>query len=229
MGAATRRFAWIAALIVLSSSAAAGTIDTGALERRWPKERVRETEVGRYPVRWREWASRKDGVRTGVRFLAPLGRQAVWDFATDYKDVGTHVPGVTAVRFLEESPTRQVIQLDIKVLWKILQLTFEVERDPPNALRFRLANQAIGEYLGLCTFEEASGLATRDDSKPATTVELSTWLKPSRPIPLGLVLLVERMTLLPGVKNFLKGCEQAASSKPQAAGIRSLIAMRLEA
>ena len=51
MGALTRRLAWVAALIALSSSAAAGAIDTGALEQRWPKERVRETEVGKYPVR----------------------------------------------------------------------------------------------------------------------------------------------------------------------------------
>ena len=212
MSDSTRRWAWLAALAALCQSAAAGTIDTGALEQRWPKERVRETEVGRYAVRWREWASRKDGVRAGVRFLAPLERQAVWDLATDYKDVGAHVPGVTAVRFLEESPTRQVIQLDVTVLWKTLQLTFEVERDPPNALRFRLANQAIGEYLGLCTFEETPDHDAGRRSGSATTVELSTWLKPSRPIPLGLVLLVERMTLLSGAKNFLQDCEPHASA-----------------
>ena len=212
MGAATRHLAWVAALIALSASAAAGTIETRTLEQPWPKQRVRELEVGKFPVRWRERASRKDGVLAGARFTAPLARQAVWDLATDYQDVGTQVPGVTAVHFLEESPTRQVIQLDVKVLWKTLQLTFEVERDPPNALRFRLANQAIGEYLGLCTFEETSGSAASADSKPATTVELSTWLKPSRPIPLGLVLLVERMTLLSGAKNFLQDCEPHASA-----------------
>ncbi|MBI1992089.1 MAG: hypothetical protein HYS71_02460, partial [Candidatus Omnitrophica bacterium] len=127
-----RAWIWVGLLILADHAAAsAWTIDTAFLTPPWPKQVVRELEVGRYPVRWRQQVSRRDGLFTAVRFEAPLERQTVWDRANDYSDVGRMTPGVTAVRFLEQSPTRQVIQLDVKVLWKTLQLTFEVEQEPP--------------------------------------------------------------------------------------------------
>jgi hypothetical protein len=189
-------------------TASAGTIDTDFLQQPWPKQLVREMEVGRYQVRWRQQASRKEGIFAGVRFEAPLEQQAVWDLANDYSDIGRITPGVTAVRFLEQQPTRQVIQIDIKVLWKTLRLTFEVEQEPPKAIRFKLVHTALGEYRGLCVFEgpPASGAGERQTS--GTSIELSTWLKPSRPIPMGPLLLVERMVLLQGVKAFLESCER---------------------
>jgi hypothetical protein len=42
---------------------------------------------------------------------------------------------------------------------------------------------------------------------PRTHVELSTWYQPSRPVPMRLLLLVERMTLLQGTKTFLRACD----------------------
>ncbi len=190
-------------LLVLTATVSAGTIDTEFLERPWPKQRVREFEVGRYPVRWRQRASRTEGIFAGVRFEAPLDRDAAWKLAADYHDIGRMTPGVTAVRMLEDTPTRQVIQVDVKVFWKSLRLTFEVERDPPKAIRFRLVNEAVGEYRGLCVFEETRG----GPDGPRTPIELATWFKPSRPIPTGLLLTVERMTLLRGVREFLNACE----------------------
>jgi hypothetical protein len=129
-------------------------IDTSFIERPWPKQWMREFEVGRDLVRWRQRAHKQDGIFAAVRFEPPLPRQTVWDLANDYQDIGQGVPGVTAVRYLEQSPTRQVVQLDVKVLWKTLTLTFEVEQEPPKAVRFRLVNEALGEFRGVCIFEE---------------------------------------------------------------------------
>jgi hypothetical protein len=185
----------------------AGTIDTSFLEGSWPKQLVRELEVGRYPVRWRQRASASDGIFAGIRFLAPLPRQVMWEQSTDYSDIGQITPGVTAVRYLEQSEHRQVIQIDAKVLWKTLQMTFEVEQEPPKAIRFRLTNEALGDYRGLCTFEE-----TPTSTGPGTTAELITWLKPSRPVPMGALLLLERMVLLRAVREFLQECERQAKA-----------------
>ena len=200
---------WAAIGVLCAASlVCAGTIDTEFLQQPWPKQRVRELEVGRYEVRWRERANRKDGIFAGVRFTAPLERQRVWDLSNDYTSIGTMTPGVTAVRMLEQTPTRQVIQIDVNVLWKTLQLTFEVEQEPPRAVRFRLVNRAIGEYRGLCLFEDAQEAASDGGTTSHTNVELATWLKPSRPVPTGLLLLVERMALLQGTKEFLYSCER---------------------
>ena len=170
------------------------------MERPWPRAHVRTLEVGRDEVQWREAANRKDGIFAGVRFSAPRERVHVWQLATDYTDLGAITPGVTAVRYLERTPTRQVIQVDVQVLWKTLQLTFETEQDPPESIRFQLNAPILGEYRGLCMFQERAAAQTTD-------VELSTWLKPARPVPMRLLLVVERMTLLQGVKSFLKSCE----------------------
>lgn len=185
--------------VLFASTLSAGTIDTEFLQQPWPKQIVRHLEVGRYEVRWRQRASRREGVYAGVRFTAPLDRASVWKQTSDFSDIGRMTPGVSAVRFLEETPTRQVIQLDVAVLWKTLQLTFEVEQDPEQTIRFRLVNQVVGEYWGVCWFEEASA---------GTIVELATWLKPSRPIPTGLLLFVERKVFLDAVRNFLEECER---------------------
>ena len=200
-----KRLAWIGlALLCAAATASAGTIDAAFLKPPWPRQVVREFEVGRYPVRWRQRASRTDGLFVGVRFDAPLGRQAVWERANDYTDIGRITPGVTAVRFLERSPTRQVIQLDVKILWKMVRLTFEVEQDPPKEIRFRWADRQFGEIRGLCVFEEPRDSTERPGGRPAaTTIEMMTWFKPSRPVPLGVLLVVERMAVLHAVKDFL--------------------------
>ena len=146
----------------------------------------------------------------GVRFTAPLAQQAVWDLANDYQDVGRITPGVTAVRYLERSETREVIQLDVKVLWKQLTLTFEVEKEPPRIMRFRLVNEALGEYRGISVFaqEEPEG----GEGAPRTGVEMATWLKPNRPVPMGLLLLVERMAMLQAAREFLETCERSGGA-----------------
>ena len=177
----------------------AGAIDTEVLEHPWPRQTIRRFEVGRHEVEWRQRANRRDGVFVGVTFLAPLDRQAVWEKTRDFSDIGRMTPGVTAVRFLEDTPVRQVIQLDVKVLWKSLQLTFEVEQDPPQVIRFRLVNTLLGEYRGIIQLQEAP---------QGTTMALATWLKPSRPIPTSFLLLFERKVFLDSVRNFLEECER---------------------
>jgi hypothetical protein len=189
----------------LCGTAAAASIDTTILEQPWPRQWVHEYEVGRYPVRWRQSAGKAQGILAGVRFEAPLGREAVWGLTTHYADVGQMVPGVRAVRILQEGPNRKVIQVDVKVLWKELQLSFEVEHEPPRAIRFRLTNEALGEFRGLTVLEERP--AAGPGQPASTVVELSTWLRPARPVPVKLLLLVERMSLLQGARRFLESCE----------------------
>ena len=191
-------------------SALAATIDTEFVERPWPEQRVRHVEVGRDDVAWREHATKREGIFAGVRFTAPLARQAVWDMSADYQDLGTMTPGVSGVRILDQSARREVIQVDIKVLWKRLSLTFEIERDPPGAIRYRLMNEALGEYRGVCLLTDAGSPSGGRSPAQGTTVELSTWLKPSRPVPVGLLLVAERIILLQGVRTFLKDCQRAA-------------------
>ena len=199
---------WIlVGVFAASLTVSASPIDTTVLQQPWPRQRVRELEVGRYDVRWREAASRKDGIFAGVQFRAPRERTRVWELANDYTDLGSLTPGVRAVTFLERTPTRQVIQIDMKVLWKTIRLIFEVEQAPPRMVQFQLVNKEFGDYRGLCTFDEVSTVPVHGAQGKQTAVELMTWLKPNRPVPMGLLLLVERMTLLQGVKGFLRSCE----------------------
>ena len=191
-------YGWLAATLSVS----AATIDTEFIQRPWPNQQMHELEVGRHEVRWRQWASRTDGIFAGVRFETPLARQTVWQLANDYQDVSHTVPGVTAVRFLEQSETHEVIEVDVKVLWKRLTLNFEVEKEPPRIMRFRLVNRALGEYRGVCVFEESTG----------TSVELATWLKPAHPVPMGLLLVVERIALLHGAREFLIQCDRNSAA-----------------
>lgn len=200
-----RRFVVVLALLAIASAAWAGTIDTGFIESPWPKQRVQETEVGRYAVQWRERVSKPDGIFAAVRFAAPLGQHTVWELANQYQDVGQMTPGVRAVRYLERSDTHERIAIDVKILWKEITLTFEVEKEPPRAVRFRLLNELLGEYRGVCRFEPSAGAAAE---QPSTTVEIATWLKPARPVPMRLLLFVERVTLLQGARRFLEACEQ---------------------
>lgn len=206
--------AFLCSLLLASAVAAAGTIDTEALQKPWPKQRIREVEVGRYQVRCREYASKADGLFAGVQFTVPRERQAVWKRANDYSDVGMMTPGVTAVRVIQESPTRQVIQIDVKILWKSLQLNFEMEQEPPNAVRFRLANQAFGEYRGVCTFAEGP-------TPMSTTMDLATWFKPSRPVPMRLLVIVQRVAMLHGTKEFLRVCETSPPAHSNTPSVRS--------
>lgn len=195
----TRRIIlWVVCVLCVASPALAASIDTTFLEQEWPKQYVHEYEVDKYPVRWRQKAGKTDGIFAGAGFTAPSGLQRTWHLATDYTDLGTKTPGVTAVRFLENTETRQVIEIDAKVLWKTLTLKFEVERDPPRAIRFRLLNEAIGEYRGMCLMREEHG---------QTRVDLATWLQPAVRVPHRLILWAERVVILKGVRNFLQTCE----------------------
>ena len=178
----------------------AGSIDTAFLERPWPKERIRETEVGRHAVTWREYANKQEGIFAGVRFTAPLSRRDVWALANEYQDVGAITPGVTAVRYVARSERRDVIEVDVKILWKSLTLRFEVEKEPPALVKFRLVHEALGEYRGLSRFEEAGA--------GQTAVDLVTWLKPNRPVPIRLLLVVERIAMLQASRKFLERCER---------------------
>ena len=196
------------AVVILSVTAAAGTIETDFLEQPWPQQSTRTFEIDKYEVRWRQRVDRNEGLFIGVQFNAPSTPGVTWRLATtNYGDIGAMTPGVTAVQYLEQTPTRQVIQIDIKVLWKSLRLIFEVEQEPPRAVRFRLVNEVLGEYRGLLLLQDPP--PQTDGVAPASTpVLLATWLKPSRPVPLRLLLVAERIIFLQGVREFLKTCEQ---------------------
>lgn len=179
---------------------AAEAVDSAGLRQPWPKQKVREFEVGRHTVRWRQKAHKKEGIFAGVRFTAPAGREKVWHLANDYSDVGRMTPGILAVRRTAQGANRETIEVDIKVLWKRMTLRFEVEREPPEAVHLRWADARFGEFVGVASFEAASD---------QTQVELSTHFKPLRPVPMRLLLGVERLAMMGAVRNFLKACEQS--------------------
>lgn len=176
----------------------AGSIDTILLERPWPRQYEREFEVYKYPVRWRQLVTKREGIFAGAAFFSPSPRQRTWDLATDFTDLGRMTPGVSDVRFLENTPTRQVVEADVKVLWKDLTLKFEIEQDPPRAIRFRLVNDFIGEYRGVGLFRE---------SGTGTAIEVSTWVRPAIKIAPGLIVFAERVVMMKGIRNFLVTCE----------------------
>ena len=200
----------IAAIFTASALAAisskpllADSIDTGFIEQAWPKQQVRHLEVSRYGVTWRQRASKTEGIFAGARFPAAAAQETVWALATDYSSVGAMTPGVSAVTVLEETPVRQVIQIDVKVLWKPLRLLFEIEQDRPRAVRFRLTNPVVGEYRG--------ALLLKPDGPQSTQLELVTWLRPGVRLPQGLILGVERMVLLQGIRHFISACEEESA------------------
>ena len=185
-----------------ASPVVAGTIDTAWLERAWPGQREHTYEVGKAEVHWRQKVSAQEGIFAGARFIAPLELERTWRLSSDYSDLGAMTPGVTAVRVLEHTPTRQVIEVDVKVLWKSVRLYFEMEQEPPEALRFRMNTPALGDYLGVARL--------RPVSPGQTEIKLSTWLSPPARVPRGLVIWIERGAILGGIRNFLKTCEHAS-------------------
>lgn len=196
--------ALLASLILLGSCQAwAAGIDTAFLEQPWPRQYEREFEAYKYPVRWRQKITKTKGIFAGAAFSSPSPLQRTWELATDYADVGRMTPGVSGVRFLERTPTRQVVEVDIKVLWKDLTLRFEVEQDPPHAIRFRLVNDFIGEYRGVGWFRQAG---------QGTAVEVATWIQPAMRISPGLIIWAERVVMMKGIRNFLQTCELPAPS-----------------
>jgi hypothetical protein len=199
----------VAALASLSAlhaeDATVGLIDTAFLEQPWPKQRLHDYEVDKYVVRWRQRASKQDGIYAGASFTAPARLDEVWALTTDFTDLGRMTPSVDRVEIIQESPTRQVVILSAKVLWKRLKLRFEIEQEPPRAVRFRLVNPRIGEYRGVC-------LLTPEGDR--TAFELATWLKTPVPVSSGLILWAERVILLDGIREFLKTCETLPAQAP---------------
>jgi len=188
----------LGALSALHAEEPPGQIDTVFLEQPWPKQRVREYEVHTYAVRWRQRASKQEGIFAGAGFTAPARLEDVWALTTDFTDLGTMSPAVERVEIVENTPTRQVVVLTAKVLWKRLRLRFEVEKDPPRTVRFRLLNPRLGEYRGVCRLQP-------DGER--TGFEISTWLKTPVPVSPRMILWAERVILLDGIREFLLTCE----------------------
>ena len=168
----------------------------------WPEQRSRTYEVDKYPVAWRQKASKAEGVFAGVRFTAPTPPQQAWDLATGYDDIGQGTAGVTSVKVTPLAEGRERIDVSLKVLWKRVTLHFDVERHPPELVMFRLDNPRIGDYEGVCRFSP-DGQGTR--------LEAATRFRPAmRGVPYRLMLLAERITILNGIKSFLALCETAS-------------------
>ncbi len=190
---------------VAAATSVSAAIDTHLLEQAWPRQWVHTYEVRKYAVQWRERASATEGIFAGASFTAPTPLEQTWHVANDYQGLGPVTPGVSAVRILEHTATREVIQIDIKILWKTLTLTFEIEQDSPHATRFSLRHEAIGDYRGVCLLHPQG---------QQTAVELATWFHPAVRVPVRLVLSVERIVMLHGIRDFLGVCERAARQAP---------------
>ena len=185
---------------LVPSTARAGTIDTTELERAWPRQYVHSYEIGRHEVVWRQHLSRREGILAGVSFLAPSDPQRTWKLVTDYSDLGRASRDVKSLTMLEDTDTRKVIRVTVKVLWKTLTFTFVVEQEPPETIRFALVEQNLMIYRGVCRL--------RPDGE-GTRLEVATLVKPAVRVPFGLLVLAERVVILQGVRDFLKLCEAA--------------------
>lgn len=199
-----------AALVVLAALLAStafcfAAIDTGSLEQPWPKQLCRDYEAGRFPVKWRHKLIKKEGLFAGVSFTAKGGLQAVWDLATDYSNVDKATAAIQALRVREESANRQSVEVELKVLWKTMTLTFEVEKEAPNALRFRWNDMRFGEFKGVALFSEEA--ASKENPEGGTRVAVSTLFHPYRAAPLRLLLGFQRMAMLHASRDFLEACE----------------------
>ena len=78
-------------------------------------------------MRWRQAASKTEGIFAGATFTAPVPQQRAWETATGYTDLGAGTKGVEQVRILEDSPERQVIEIDLKNLG-LLDHDFTIEK-----------------------------------------------------------------------------------------------------
>jgi hypothetical protein len=181
-------------LALLASGTAAA--DHEPLAAVWASRRGRLLEVGRHEVEWRERIDRAQGILAGIRFTAPRDRDTVWRLANDYAEIGRKTPGIRQVAILERQPNRQVLQVDVKVLWKEVSLRFDVEQSPPAMIRFRWLGGPHGTYEGLCLFEPA-------EAGEATQVRLSTRLQLARRVPARLLLTAERVMMLHAARAFL--------------------------
>lgn len=215
----------IGLLVAAGIPAHAETIETGFIEAEWPKQLVRELEVGRYPIRWRQASSRQGGIFAGVSFAAPLPREQVWDRLTDYEQIGHYIPGVAEIRFVEQATTRKVIVVELDVLLRHFWLTIEIQEVEPQTIRFRLLNVPLGEFSGIIRFhpsrpviaekvhtnlDQGKGVDTQGGVE--TPMDMSMWVRPVRSVPGGLLLTVARMTLLHGVRSFLTSCESRSNT-----------------
>lgn len=193
------------------------SIQTDFLEAAWPKERVRQLEVGRHEVRWRQAVSKADGILVGTRFVVPRPPQQTWELANQYSDLGRMTESIESVTYLEDTPTRKVVQLKAKVLWKRFVMTFLVEQDAPETIRFELRERDLFLYRGICRFRPAepfdsalprSGrIPSEVEGEQGTAVAFATQIKPAVRAPTGLILLAERIVLLQGIKAFYQACE----------------------
>ncbi|HEX9780700.1 MAG TPA: SRPBCC family protein [bacterium] len=188
-----------AQIVSLSAGAPAhGAIETEFIEAAWRERPGTELEVGPHPVRWRQHVGEAGELFAGVAFTAPLAREAFWEVAADPDELEAVSPDIVSVTVLESSPSRRVVQIDARILWMTVPLTFEIEEDRPELIRFRLLSGLIGEFRGVCRLTDEADQAP---DEPRTSVELSTWLNPSRPVPGRLVLALERMVMLNGVRE----------------------------
>ena len=205
-----RRCVWggAAAVCVAATTAAAATIDTHLFDRPWPHEWAHRYEVGRHMVDWRQGGSRATGTFACAQATVPLPQETMWELSSDFPALGRMTPAIKAVRILDQQPTHQIIEVDLHVFWKDLRLTFEVDRQPPRAMQFRLLRSGAGHCQGVCLLTENPTASLNGKAMPATTtVELFLWVKPTRRISTRLLLFVERTTILQGVKGFLAACD----------------------
>ena len=202
------------AVACVAATAAAATIDTRFFDRPWPHEWTHRYEVGRHVVDWRQGGSRATGTFARARAAVPLPQETVWELSNDFPALGRMTPAVKAVRMLDEQPAHQIIEVDLHVFWKHLRLTFEVDKQPPRAMQFRLIHSGAGQCQGVCLLTENPQALVNGKAMPSTTIELVIWVKPTRRISTRLLLFVKRTTILQGIKAFLAACDARAPTVP---------------
>ncbi len=201
------RFLMLLLSVCLVVTPAFGSIQTGDLTHKWVEYSERTYEVRRYDVDWRWRVSSDEKIHTGLSFTLPFPRQLLWNQSLKYSLIGEKTRGVKKIEVLYQDAHREIVQVTLKVLWKTATLKIEFERNEPREIRFQIDHSKFGHFRGVVEFKEVPRAG--DHLQKATEGELTAVFQPAYDLPSGIVLMVQRMVLLRGLRAYFELCEDA--------------------
>ncbi len=168
----------------------------------------REYEVHKYVVTWYAMAPGENKLYSRASYDLPFPRQLIWDEAIKYEQVAKSARGVKRLDVLYEDEHKQVVELAIKVLWTDWVFQFEIEREAPRTMTFRVDHPKLGQCRGYSEFTEKGKVGASEMAQ--THVELVMSLEPAVSVPDNMVLMIQKMIVLRGLRSFFELCEVAA-------------------
>jgi hypothetical protein len=200
-------------LLILCVVPVDAAIDTTELEQPWPTQRMRVTEVGTHAVHWRQWDGKDRGLFGSMEFVVPYPLDVVWEQSTNLDDIVAVSPDIQSMRIVETAGHRTVVEAKVRVLWRVVTMVFEIEETPQEVVRFRLYHSETGEYVGMTRFTPVTAEQAPATDGEHTGMVVSTRFRFARQVPGAVVLPLQRMILLRGMKRFMEGCQEKLSRR----------------